>query len=82
MKSKDRKIAELFYNKLKEFSSSGKDLTLTEMAKFRHWMIEYLKSHKGDRNIVMRGEDKNKIESFVDTYIKSSGFTLRADKKS
>jgi hypothetical protein len=82
MKSKDRKIAELFYYKLKEYSSTGKDLTLTEMAGFRRWMIDYLRSHKGDRNIVMKGEGKDKIESFVDAYIKSSGLPLRPDKKS
>lgn len=82
MKSRSTKIAELFFYKLKEYSSTGEDLTLTEMAKFRHWMIEYLKSHKGDRNIVMKGEDKDKVEPFVDAYIKSSGLPLRADKKS
>jgi hypothetical protein len=82
MKSKDRKIAELFFYKLKEFSSSGKDLTLTEMAGFRRWMIDYLRLHKGDRNTVMKGEGKDKIEAFVDAYIKNSGLPLRADKTS
>jgi uncharacterized protein YxeA len=80
MKSKEQKIAELFNYKLKEYSSSGQDLTLTEMAQFRHWMIEYLKTHKGDRHIVLKREGKDKIEPFVDAYIKNSGFTLRPDK--
>ena len=60
MKEKEYKIAEFFHKKIKEFSGGKDTWTLYEFARFRNWMIEYVKSHKGVRNLTLKDPQKKK----------------------
>jgi len=78
MRKKEQKIAEFFRKKIKEFSSGKDEWTLYEFASFRNWMVDYLMTHKGVRNITMNDPQKKNVESFVDSYIKMNGLPIKS----
>jgi len=73
----EEKILHLFLNKIKKYSK-GKDVwTLEEFAEYRKWMVDYLKSHKARRYLIMKNSSKSNVEGFVDFFIKKYGLPIK-----
>ncbi len=80
-----QQIAKYFSKKMYEFAGAdaGRDShdkiewTPEQVFAYRSWLIDYLKSHKTVRRLAMKDSSKDKIESFVDNWIKHYGFKLQ-----
>ncbi len=84
-----KQVAHFLSKKMYEFAEADADKdehehvrwTPDQVFAYRSWLINYLKSHKVARSLAMKDASKNKIESFVDNWIKLYGFKLALNKE-